>query len=42
VDDAAIKQVGLKRFAEGDGVAWLENSKDNAARRLATKRQSSL
>lgn len=35
VDDAAIKQVGIRRFAESGDVAWLEDSKDSSARRLA-------
>ena len=38
VDDAAIKQVGVKRFADdASDVAWLEDSKDVSARRLGRK-----
>jgi hypothetical protein len=38
VPDAAIKQVGVKRFADdASDVAWLEDSKDVSARRLARK-----
>ena len=36
VPDAAIKAVGVKRFADdASDVAWLEDSKDASARRLA-------
>jgi ectoine hydroxylase-related dioxygenase (phytanoyl-CoA dioxygenase family) len=36
VPDAAIKAVGVKRFADdASDVAWLENSDDSSARRLA-------
>jgi hypothetical protein len=36
VPDAAIKEVGVKRFADdASDVAWLEDSKDSSARRLA-------
>ena len=34
VPDAAIKQVGVKRFAESGDVAWLEDRKDVSARVL--------
>jgi hypothetical protein len=34
VPDAAIKQVGVKRFADSGEVAWLEDRKDMSARRL--------
>jgi ectoine hydroxylase len=38
VPDAAIKEVGIKRFAEGaSDVAWLEDSADSSARRLAKR-----
>jgi hypothetical protein len=38
VPDAAIKQVGVKRFADdASDVAWLEDSKDVSARRLTRK-----
>src|SRR5215212_2919248 len=40
VPDAAIKQVGVKRFADdASDVAWLENAKDRSAKLLATKPQ---
>jgi hypothetical protein len=36
VPDAAIKAVGVKRFADdASDVAWLEDSQDASARRLA-------
>jgi len=36
VPDTAIKEVGVKRFAEdASDVAWLEDSADTSARRLA-------
>ena len=35
VPDSAIKQVGVKRFAESGDVAWLEDRKDVSARRLS-------
>jgi hypothetical protein len=36
VSDTAIKEVGVKRFADdASDVAWLEDSKDSSARRLA-------
>jgi ectoine hydroxylase len=38
VPDTAIRDVGVKRFAEdGADVAWLEDSKDHSARRLAER-----
>jgi hypothetical protein len=38
VPDAAIKEVGVKRFADDPSdVAWLEDSKDASARRLARR-----
>jgi ectoine hydroxylase len=40
VPDAAIREVGVKRFADDpSNVAWLENAKDRSARLLATKPQ---
>jgi ectoine hydroxylase len=40
VPDAAIREVGVKRFADdASDVAWLENAKDRSARLLATKPQ---
>lgn len=39
VPDSAIKEVGIKRFADdASNVAWLEDSKDHSARRLASPR----
>jgi hypothetical protein len=38
VPDSAIKQVGVKRFAESGDVAWLEDRKDVSARRLSDAR----
>jgi hypothetical protein len=38
VPDAAIREVGIKRFADDSSdVAWLENSKDRSAKLLAKK-----
>src|SRR5438132_6581878 len=38
VPDTAIRDVGVKRFAEDAAdVAWLEDSKDRSARRLAER-----
>ncbi len=38
VPDAAIKEVGVKRFADdASDVAWLEDSADSSARRLAKR-----
>jgi hypothetical protein len=34
VADAAIKQVGMKRFAESGDVAWLEDTRDSSAKSL--------
>ena len=34
VPDAAIKQVGEKRFAESGDVAWLDNTRDASAKQL--------
>jgi len=34
VPDAAILEVGVKRFADGGDVAWLEDRKDHSARAL--------
>jgi hypothetical protein len=40
VPDSAIREVGIKRFADdASDVAWLENAKDRSARLLATKPQ---
>jgi ectoine hydroxylase len=40
VPDSAIKEVGVKRFADDTSdVAWLENAKDRSARALARKPQ---
>jgi ectoine hydroxylase len=40
VPDAAIREVGIKRFADDTSdVAWLENAKDRSAKLLATKPQ---
>ena len=40
VPDAAIREVGVKRFADDpSNVAWLENAKDRSARLLANKPQ---
>jgi hypothetical protein len=40
VPDAAIRAVGIKRFADDSSdVAWLENAKDRSANLLATKPQ---
>jgi len=38
VPDSAIKEVGIKRFADdASNVAWLENQKDRSAKLLASK-----
>jgi hypothetical protein len=37
VDDKAIKEVGIKRFEEAGDVAWLENTRDASATKLAKK-----
>jgi ectoine hydroxylase-related dioxygenase (phytanoyl-CoA dioxygenase family) len=38
VSDSAIKEVGVRRFADDrSDVAWLEDSRDHSARRLADK-----
>ena len=34
VPDSAIREVGVRRFADGGDVAWLEDRKDVSARRL--------
>jgi hypothetical protein len=34
VPDSAIKEVGIRRFAESGDVAWLEDKKDVSARVL--------
>ena len=40
VPDSAIKEVGVKRFADdASDVAWLENAKDRSAKALARKPQ---
>ena len=40
VPDSAIREVGIKRFADdASDVAWLENSKDRSAKLLAKKPQ---
>ena len=40
VPDSAIREVGIKRFADDTSdVAWLENAKDRSAKLLATKPQ---
>jgi hypothetical protein len=40
VPDAAIREVGVKRFADdGSDVAWLENAKDRSAKLLEKKPQ---
>src|SRR4029079_15862622 len=40
VPDSAIREVGIKRFADdASDVAWLENAKDRSAKLLATKPQ---
>jgi ectoine hydroxylase-related dioxygenase (phytanoyl-CoA dioxygenase family) len=40
VPDSAIREVGVKRFADdGSDVAWLENARDRSAKLLATKPQ---
>ncbi len=40
VPDSAIKEAGLKRFADSHAdVAWLEDQKDQSARSLAEKAQ---
>ena len=40
VPDAAIREVGVKRFADdASDVAWLENARDRSARLLANKPQ---
>jgi hypothetical protein len=41
VPDGAIREVGIKRFADdGSDVAWLENSRDRSARLLSKKPQA--
>jgi hypothetical protein len=36
VPDSAIREAGIKRFSgDGDNAAWLEDSEDLSARRLA-------
>jgi hypothetical protein len=35
VPDAAIREVGVRRFADAGDVAWLEDRRDTSARRLA-------
>ena len=41
VPDSAIKEVGIKRFADdASDVAWLENAKDRSAKALARKPQA--
>lgn len=41
VDDSAIKEVGIKRFADDQSdVAWLEDSADTSARRLKEKAEA--
>jgi len=37
VDDAMIKKVGVKRFAESSDVAWLEDEADKSARTLKSR-----
>lgn len=37
VDDSKIKEVGIKRFEEAGDVAWLENTRDASATKLAKK-----
>ena len=37
VPDAAIKQVGVKRFADSGDVAWLEDARDSSAKSLHQK-----
>jgi hypothetical protein len=39
VPDAAIKQVGIRRFAPDDAVAWLDGNRDVSARSLAEQPQ---
>jgi ectoine hydroxylase len=40
VPDSAVREVGIKRFADdASNVAWLENAKDRSARLLARKPQ---
>jgi hypothetical protein len=34
VPDAAIMEVGIKRFAESGDVAWLEDARDSSAKSL--------
>ena len=34
VPDAAIKQAGIKRFADSGDVAWLEDARDSSAKSL--------
>jgi hypothetical protein len=34
VPDAAILQVGVKRFADSGDVAWLEDKRDSSAQSL--------
>jgi hypothetical protein len=40
VPDAAIKQVGVKRFADAGDVAWLEDKRDTSAKSLLDGEQS--
>ena len=41
VPDSAIKEVGVKRFADDTSdVAWLENTKDRSAKALARQPQA--
>ncbi len=37
VDDRSIKEVGIKRFEDAGDVAWLENTRDASATKLAKK-----
>jgi hypothetical protein len=37
VPDGAIKQVGIKRFADSGDVAWLENTRDSSAKSLVNE-----
>ena len=38
VPDAAIRDVGVKRFAESGDVAWLEDQRDSSAKSLLEER----
>jgi ectoine hydroxylase-related dioxygenase (phytanoyl-CoA dioxygenase family) len=38
VPDTAIKQVGVKRFADSGNVAWLEDARDSSAKSLLTEK----